>query len=82
MPSETGATWDMTQNLLIKNVILRRIPSKSFWSSCVRFTFADLLTNTVKSIYILIKAILGPTYLSKVALVYGTYLIGAWEVDI
>ncbi len=25
---------------------LRRILGKSFWSSCVRFTFTDLLTNT------------------------------------
>ncbi len=30
----------------LENNSLRRILGKSFWSSCVRFSFADLLTNT------------------------------------
>ena len=36
--AKEGVFWMQT--------ILRRILGKSFWSSCVRFTLADLLTNT------------------------------------
>ncbi len=36
---------------------LRRILGKSFWSSCVRFTFADLLTNTVLGPTLSIRAL-------------------------
>ncbi len=55
--AKEGVFWMQT--------ILRRILGKSFWSSCVRFTLADLLKN----IYILIKAILGPTLLIHICLV-------------
>ena len=37
---------NIMKTLHCKIVELRRLLGKSFWSSCARFTFADLLTNT------------------------------------
>ena len=49
---------------IIKRLRLRRILGKSFWSSCVRFTFADLLTN----------AVLEPTLLIHTSLVAESWI--------
>ncbi len=45
--------YGMTSLLIADICPSRRILGRSFWSNCVRFTFADLLTNTI----------LGPTLL-------------------
>ena len=73
----------------LRTVHYRRIFGKSFWSSCVRFTFANLLTNTYRvctiAICILIQAIwprykCGPYLTLRVSI--HTYLFGARELDI
>ena len=46
MPDKAIAVQYDTLQFRISRSKLRRILGKSFWSISVRFTFADLLTNT------------------------------------